>query len=168
MNFLRIDYSNLEKYIVFPVYLLGVHVYLHFALFCVGKWYDSDQMSQIPNRETPITGFADTLILLPCRYTWSPGLQIRLRFISLSFPPGKGKPTHGPLGWRSKAPFRVFSWGFLLTHSLPQVSYFIEQFLKEGVGMLASSFYHVWEQLTVTLVCTTICVVCGYVKLAFL
>lgn len=32
MNFLRIDYSNLEKYIVFPVYLLGVHVYLHFAL----------------------------------------------------------------------------------------------------------------------------------------
>ena len=34
--------------------------------------------------------------------------------------------------------------------------------------MLASSFYHVWEQLTVTLVCTTICVVCGYVKLAFL
>ena len=33
---------------------------LHFALFCVGKWYDSDQMSQIPNQETSITGFAET------------------------------------------------------------------------------------------------------------
>ena len=32
MNFLRIDYSNLEKYIVFPVYLLGVHICLYFAL----------------------------------------------------------------------------------------------------------------------------------------
>lgn len=45
MNFLGIDYSNLEKYIVFPVYLLGVHVYLHFALgLGIGhrmrwKWY---------------------------------------------------------------------------------------------------------------------------------
>ena len=44
----------------------------------------------------------------------------------------------------------------------------IEQFLKEGVGMLDSLFYHVWEQLTITLVCATICVVCDYVKFAFL
>ena len=34
--------------------------------------------------------------------------------------------------------------------------------------MLDSLFYHVWEQLTITLVCATICVVCDYVKFAFL
>ena len=34
--------------------------------------------------------------------------------------------------------------------------------------MLDSLFYHVWEQLTITLVCTMICVVCDYVKFAFL
>lgn len=53
-------------------------------------------------------------------------LKTRLRSIGLIFPPEKGTSPHGFLGWRSKASFRVFSWKFLLTHSLPWSSYFTE------------------------------------------